>query len=119
MPTSDEALAIHGKQVAALGESGVDMISAITITNIGEAIGIARAASEAGLPVVISFTVETDGRLPTGDLLGEAIEQVDAATDGYPAYYIVNCAHPDHFRDAIAGGEEWVTSAAFAPMHRA
>ncbi|WP_144094746.1 homocysteine S-methyltransferase family protein [Croceicoccus sediminis] len=109
VPTSDEALAIHRKQVAVLGECDVDMISAITMTNIGEAIGIARAASEAGLPVVISFTVETDGRLPTGDLLGEAIEQVDAATGGYPAYYMVNCAHPDHFRDAITGGKNWVT----------
>lgn len=108
VPTSQEALAIHRKQVATLAKSGVDMISAITMTNIGEAIGIARAAEEAGLPVVISFTVETDGRLPTGDLLGEAIEAVDAATGGYPAYYMVNCAHPDHFRDAIAGGEGWV-----------
>ncbi len=107
LPSATEAEAIHTPQIRVFAEEGVDMISAITMTNIGEATGIARAAKAAGLPVVISFTVETDGRLPTGDKLGEAIQAVDAATDGVPAYYMVNCAHPDHFRDAIANGEAW------------
>ena len=107
--TADDAEKMHTPQIRVLAEEGVDMISAITMTNIGEATGIARAARAAGVPLVISFTVETDGRLPTGDLLGEAIKAVDAATDGYPAYYMVNCAHPDHFRDALAAGEGWVS----------
>jgi len=107
VPTATEAESLHAPEVAILASGGVDMISAITMTNVGEAIGIARAVQAASLPVVISFTVETDGRLPTGDLLGEAIEAVDAATNNAPAYYMVNCAHPDHFRDAIASGEAW------------
>ena len=73
-----------------------------------QSLGIARAATNAGLPVVISFTVETDGRLPTGDSLKAAIESVDAATDAVPAYYMINCAHPTHFEGAVAGGEAWV-----------
>ena len=77
---------------------------AITMTYVEEAIGIARAAKAAGMPAVISFTVETDGCLRSGMALGEAIEACDAATGGYPAYYMVNCAHPTHFRERLAGG---------------
>ena len=83
------------------------MIAAITMTYVEEAIGVARAAASAGLPVAISFTVETDGRLPSGQALGDAIEQVDAETRSYPAYYMVNCAHPSHFATVVAGGGEW------------
>lgn len=107
LPSADTAQALHRPQIETFAKAGVDMISAITMTNIGEAIGITRNAIEVGLPVVISFTVETDGRLPTGDLLGEAIEAVDTATGCAPAYYMINCAHPDHFRDAIASREKW------------
>jgi homocysteine S-methyltransferase len=56
------------------------------------------------MPVVLSFTVETDGRLPTGQPLGEAIEQVDAETGGAPAYFMVNCAHPTHFEHVLESG---------------
>lgn len=108
IPSAEEAEVLHSPQVQVLAAEGVDMISAITMTNIGEAIGVTRAARAAGLPAVISFTVETDGRLPSGDLLGEAIEAVDAATDNYPAYYMVNCAHPDHFAGALAEGAPWL-----------
>ena len=65
-----------------------------------------RAAKAAGIPIVVSFTVETDGKLPTGEALGDAIQRVDAATDNATAYYMVNCAHPDHFSGVI-GDEEW------------
>ncbi|MBV1686977.1 homocysteine S-methyltransferase family protein [Novosphingobium sp. G106] len=107
VPDADSAFAMHIPQIRALAEAGADMISAITMTNVGEAIGVVRGAREVGLPVVISFTVETDGRLPSGDLLGDAIHAVDAATNGAPAYYMVNCAHPDHFRDTLAEGGDW------------
>jgi len=98
---------IHTPQIQALAASGVDMISAITMTGVPEAVGIARAAQAEGLPSVISFTVETDGRLPSGDLLGEAIEAVDRETGTAPAYYMINCAHPDHFRETLASGSGW------------
>ena len=77
------------------------------MTNAEEAIGIVRAASAAGIPAAISFTVETDGRLPTGQPLREAIEQVDAATGARAAYFMVNCAHPTHFADALAPDGAW------------
>jgi S-methylmethionine-dependent homocysteine/selenocysteine methylase len=82
------------------------MVSAITMNYAEEAIGIVQAARDAGMPVAISFTVETDGRLPTGQPLGEAIAQVDAATGSYPAYYMLNCAHPEHFGTSLKG--DWV-----------
>lgn len=107
-PSGDEALALHAPQVGVLAEAGVDMISALTMTNAEEAIGIARAAQAAGLPSVISFTVETDGTLPSRQPLGAAIAAVDAATARAPAFYMVNCAHPDHFRDCLASGADWV-----------
>lgn len=107
LPSVEAAFAMHSPQVRTLAEAGVDMISAITMTNVGEAVGIVRAAREVGLPVVISFTVETDGSLPTGQSLGDAIRAVDAATDAAPAYYMVNCAHPDHFSDAVTARSDW------------
>lgn len=99
----------HAIQAGAFAEAGADMVAGITITNVPEAIGIVRAAAAVALPAAISFTVETDGRLPTGPTLPEAIETVDAATDGGPAYYMINCAHPTHFADALLSGEPWTT----------
>ncbi len=94
----------HAPQVAALADAGADLVSALTLTHTGEAVGIVRAARAAGVPAVISFTLETDGRLPSGEGLAEAIALVDRATGGGPAYYMVNCAHPTHLEGALAGG---------------
>ena len=99
---AEEASDYHGAQIAALARAGADMVTATTMTTTNEAIGVARAAEAAGLPVAISFTVETDGRLPTGQGLAEAIEAVDQATRHHPSYYMVNCAHPTHFDGALA-----------------
>jgi len=96
-----EAEEYHTKQIGWLAETEVDMVTALTFTQSDEAIGVVRAAQSAGLPVVISFTVETDGSLPTGQPLNEAISAVDDATDGAAAYFMVNCAHPDHFFDVL------------------
>ena len=106
--TAEEAQAYHARQIDVFADTEADMITAITMTNLPEAIGVTRAAQVAGMPVVISFTVETDGRLPDGETLKDAIEAVDAATGNGPAYFMINCAHPDHFDDALAAGESWV-----------
>jgi homocysteine S-methyltransferase len=103
-----EAEAYHRAQIETFRDTAADMVSAITMTHVEEAIGIARAAARAGLPAAISFTVETDGRLPTGHTLAEAIERVDAATSRYPAYYMINCAHPTHFEHVLEAGAPWV-----------
>lgn len=99
--TADEAERYHSEQISALAETDVDVISGYTLAYPAEAIGIARAAQRFELPVVIAFTVETDGRLPTGTTLKDAISQVDAATDDYPAYFMINCAHPEHFSSVL------------------
>jgi S-methylmethionine-dependent homocysteine/selenocysteine methylase len=93
----DAALTYHRPQVEVLADSGVDLLTALTLTNVAEAVGFVRAASERSMPAVVSFTVETDGRLPSGLSLADAIETVDAETDSAAAYFMINCAHPDHF----------------------
>ena len=102
-----EATRYHSLQTQALAEGGADMVTAVTMTYAAEAIGVTRAAVNAGISAAISFTVETDGRLPSGQPLGEAIEAVDAATEAAPAYFMVNCAHPSHFEHVLAGGGSW------------
>jgi homocysteine S-methyltransferase len=102
-----EAERYHAPQIAAFAGAGADLVGAFTLTDIHEAAGIARAAAAQDLPCALSFTVETDGRLASGPSLREAIEAVDAETGGSPAYYMVNCAHPSHFEQALAAGEAW------------
>jgi len=101
--TADEAEDYHAEQISVLADTAADLITALTMTSVEEAIGVTRAARAAKIPVAISFTVETDGRLPTGQALGEAVAEVDAATGNAPAYFMVNCAHPSHFRTAMVG----------------
>jgi homocysteine S-methyltransferase len=108
MMTSDEAMRYHAFQCDLFADTEADLISGFTMTHSGEAIGIARAATAVEMPVVISFTTETDGRLPSGETMREAIEKTDDATSGAPAYYMINCAHPTHFVDALEKGEAWV-----------
>jgi len=109
MLTPGEAQSYHSTQIATFADTGADMITALTLTHAGEAIGLTRAAVESGLPVVISFTVETDGRLPSGQALGEAIRQVDEETSSAPAYYMINCAHPTHFEHVLEPGAAWLS----------
>jgi S-methylmethionine-dependent homocysteine/selenocysteine methylase len=106
--TAVQAMAYHQEQIETFSRSPADLVSAFTINYVEEAIGITWAAQSAKIPVVISFTVETDGRLPSGQPLGAAVETVDAATNNGPAYYMINCAHPTHFKGALTEGRPWV-----------
>ncbi|MGR3635249.1 MAG: homocysteine S-methyltransferase family protein [Shimia sp.] len=99
--TVAEAAAYHTEQIAVLAETEADLVTGYTLSYPNEAAGIALASKKAGLPVVIAFTVETDGRLPIGVSLEAAIREVDEACDNYPAYFMVNCAHPEHLGAAI------------------
>ncbi|RWQ36904.1 MAG: homocysteine methyltransferase [Mesorhizobium sp.] len=105
---ANEAEAYHAAQIESFARTEADMVAAYTLTNFHEAIGVARAAKAHAMPCMISFTVETDGKLVTGMALGEAIDRVDDATDGAPAYYMINCAHPTHFMQALKKGERWL-----------
>ena len=106
--TAAEAELYHAAQIACFCDTEADLVGAYTLSYPEEAIGIAKAARAVDLPVAISFTVETDGRLPSGDTLQSAIEQVDRATEMTPAYYMINCAHPTHFMSALRMGEPWL-----------
>jgi homocysteine S-methyltransferase len=99
-PDPDEAAGYHGPQLKAFAAAGADLATALTLTDIPEAIGIVRAARAVGLPIAISFTVETDGRLPGGPTIADAITTVDATAA--PDYYLINCAHPTHIRAGLS-----------------
>lgn len=101
MMSSEEAKEYHAEQITVLADSGVNFVSAFTMNYTDEAIGIVEAAKQHGVPVVISFTVEVDGTLPSGETLGHAIEHTDRRTGGYASYFMINCAHPDHFIDHL------------------
>lgn len=103
-----EAQDYHSVQIAAFADSAADMVAAYTLGTIEEAVGIARAAKAHGMPCAISFTVETNGRLVSGPSLREAVETVDDETGGAPLYYMINCAHPAHFEQALEAGETWI-----------
>jgi homocysteine S-methyltransferase len=105
--TADQAAEYHSTQIGTFADTEADMVAALTLTYVDEAIGITRGAEEAGIPAAISFTLETDGNLPSGQPLSEAIGETDAATGGGPAYYMINCAHPTHFESVLGGS--WTT----------
>ena len=105
--TPEAAAEYHDDQVRVFAGSEADMVAAFTMTNVGEALGVVMAAQRHRMPVAIAFTVEIDGRLPSGATLREAIETVDAATGAGPAYYMINCAHPTHFDGALESGASW------------
>jgi homocysteine S-methyltransferase len=102
-----QARSYHSAQIETFAGSEADLVAAFTMNYTEEAVGITLAAQAAGMPVVISFTTETDGRLPSGATLAAAIAETDEASDGYPAYYMINCAHPEHLERALAGEGGW------------
>lgn len=104
--TADQAEAYHHEQIATFKAAGAHIVTALTLNATDEAIGIARAAATENLPSVISFTLEKDRKLRSGETLQQAIEAVDSATDNMPAYYMINCSHPVDFGPALAK-EPW------------
>jgi homocysteine S-methyltransferase len=105
--TAEESRSYHQPQLESLADTDADMVHAMTMSYVDEAIGITASARAVGLPVAVSFTVETDGALPDGTALGEAVRAVDEATSRAPVYYGINCAHPTHFTDVLDPGNEW------------
>lgn len=99
--TPDEACDYHRWQLATLADAGADMATALTMTNLAEADGIAAAAREIGIPLVVSFTVETDGCLPTGMALADAVAHIEDRHGDNVAFYGINCAHPTHFAQVL------------------
>jgi len=107
--TNEEAKICHSLQILAFKDAGADLTTALTMGYIDEALGIVMSAKEHELPVVISFTVETDGKLPSGETLKEAIETIDDSTNNYPSYYMINCAHPSHFANELVTDDNWIS----------
>ena len=106
--TVDEAKDYHAKQIEAFAEAGAEVVTALTLNYSNEAIGVALAAKSLQMPCVISFTVETDGKLPTGETIQEAIEKTEQATGHYPLHYMINCAHPNHFKNVLEPTSDWM-----------
>jgi homocysteine S-methyltransferase len=102
---ADEAERYHAVQLRTFADAGCARATALTLTYPEEGIGMTRAAKSVGIPIVVGFTVETDGRLPSGDSIEEAILAVDGATHGAAEFFVINCAHPTHFVDALPEGD--------------
>lgn len=105
--SASEAAAYHALQARAFADAGADLVTSVTMTSAEEAVGVVRAVTDVGLPTVVGFTVETDGRLPSGQPLGDAVAEVDARTDGVALHVMVNCAHPTHVAPALATDDGW------------
>lgn len=105
--SAKEARDYHAPQIRTFAQTAADMVAAFTMNYVEEAVGVVLAARDAAMPVAISFTLETDGRLPSGDTLADAIRHTDGATDSHAAYYMINCAHPTHFEAMLHDGGEW------------
>lgn len=105
--SAEEAEHYHAAQIKTFSETRADLVTALTMTSIDEALGITRAAQKNNMPVVISFTTETDGKLPSGETLRNAIETIDKETYAYPFYYMINCAHPTHFQSELKEDSMW------------
>lgn len=105
--STDKAKAYHALQIETFAQTDADMVAAFTMNYVDEAIGIVLAARDMRMPVVISFTLETNGHLPSGSSLADAIQRTDDATDGYVSYYMINCAHPSHFKQMLQEGGSW------------
>lgn len=108
----DAAREYHRPQLQAVAEAGADLVCALTMTGLAESVGIVEAAASCSLPIIVSPTVETDGRLPDGTELGVFVREVDEATDGTPLFYMVNCAHPGHLLPTLEAardaGDSWL-----------
>jgi homocysteine S-methyltransferase len=111
--TPEEYADYHRPQLASFQGAGADVATALTLVGADEATGIVTAARDVGLPIAVSFTVETDGRLAGGTSLAEAIEAVDA--EGGPDWFLVNCAHPTHVARGLAGDGPWERIAGLRP----
>lgn len=105
--SAQQAADYHAPQVEAFAAGPADVVTALTLTDAAEAVGFVRAATAVGMPAVVSFTVETDGRLPDGTPLGDAVKAVDDDTEGSASYFMVNCAHPDHLAPAVDPSADW------------
>jgi S-methylmethionine-dependent homocysteine/selenocysteine methylase len=100
--TVQQAADYHSEQIRVFADTDADMLGAFTMNYVEEAVGIALAARDARMPLALSFTVETDGRLPSGDTLQHAIERVEQESGAHPVYYMINCAHPTHFEHVLS-----------------
>jgi homocysteine S-methyltransferase len=105
--TADEPEDYHSVQLNTLKEADVDFACAMTFNNIPESVGVARAAEQIGLLLVISLTVDGTSRLNSGPSIAEAVTSIDAQTDAAPVCYMLNCSHPREFEPGIEEGD-WI-----------
>jgi S-methylmethionine-dependent homocysteine/selenocysteine methylase len=108
MMAAEEAKQYHLEQISTFAQTEADMVSAITMNYVQEAEGVVHAAMKVGMPVAVSFTVETNGMLPTGQSLKSAITHRDDVTNCAPVYYMINCAYPTHFESILSYDEPWL-----------
>ena len=100
--SESEALTFHRWQTEQFRQAEVDFLLAGIMPTLPEAAGMARAMAETGLPYLISFTIQEDGRLIDGAAISDAITYIDRVTETPPLGYLTNCVHPSILRQALA-----------------
>jgi S-methylmethionine-dependent homocysteine/selenocysteine methylase len=97
-----EARSFHAWQADLFAAAGADFLFAGIMPALPEAVGMARAMSDTGLPYIISFMIRHDGRLPDGTTIHDAIQAIDVAVDARPECYMANCVHPAVLYEALS-----------------
>ena len=97
----DDAYLFHSIQVSEFIKGNIDFLFAGIMPALSEAIGMAQAMAESGLPYIISFMVRKDGCLLDGTSIAEAIKIIDNEVCPQPICYMANCIHPNNLKMAL------------------
>lgn len=100
--TANEAYEYHSWQAKLFAEAKVDFLYAAIMPTLPEAIGMAEAMAETGLPYIISLMIRTDGRMIDGTTIHTAIETIENSIEIKPIFYMTNCVHPANVGKALA-----------------
>jgi S-methylmethionine-dependent homocysteine/selenocysteine methylase len=99
--SEEHAQEFHSWQANLFKDSGADFLYAGIMPALSEAIGMANAMENTGLPYIISFMIRNDGKLLDGTTIHNAILNIDKATVRKPICYMTNCVHPTVLRNAL------------------
>lgn len=99
--SESEAQVFHQWQANLFLNAGADFLYAGIMPTLPEATGMAQAMSATGLPYIISFTIQKDGRLIDGTAISEAIAYIDNKATVKPLCYMANCVHPSIVSEAL------------------
>ena len=100
--TEGEAREFHRWEAEGFRAAGAEFLLAALMPTLPEARGMAAAMGSTGLPSIISFTLQRNGRLMDGTALHDAITAIDTLSSPPPLCYMANCVHPRIVAEALS-----------------